>query len=44
MEPPLVTIGKDLSFLRRLSPDGSPYAAADVVEWLAAGAGPAEGA
>ncbi|MER5811087.1 nitronate monooxygenase [Streptomyces sp. NPDC002033] len=36
-EPPLVTIGKDLSFLPRLSPDASPYTAADVVEWLSAG-------
>ncbi|MGW8776837.1 nitronate monooxygenase [Streptomyces sp. NPDC055796] len=36
-EPPLVTIGKDLSFLPRLSPDASPYSAADVVRWLAAG-------
>ncbi|WP_404956327.1 hypothetical protein [Streptomyces sp. 147326] len=42
VEPPLVTIGKHLSFLPRLSPDASPYTAADVVEWLAAGAGPAE--
>ncbi|ROQ95697.1 nitronate monooxygenase [Streptomyces sp. 2132.2] len=39
VEPPLVTIGKDLSFLPRLSPDASPYTAADVVRWLAAGAG-----
>ncbi|MFD8982111.1 hypothetical protein [Streptomyces sp. NPDC059564] len=38
-EPPLVTIGKDLSFLPRLSPDASPYTAADVVEFLSAGAG-----
>ncbi|MEU9161658.1 nitronate monooxygenase [Streptomyces sp. NPDC048424] len=43
VEPPLVTIGKDLSFLPRLSPDAAPYTAADVVEWLAAGAGPVEG-
>lgn len=41
VEPPLVTIGKDLSFLPRLSPRAEPYAAADVVRWLAAGAGPA---
>ncbi|MFG2619373.1 nitronate monooxygenase [Streptomyces sp. NPDC048507] len=40
-EPPLVTIGKDLSFLPRLSPDASPYTAADVVRWLSAGAGAA---
>ncbi|MGW7347406.1 nitronate monooxygenase [Streptomyces sp. NPDC054854] len=39
-EPPLVTIGKDLSFLPRLSPDASPYTAADVVRWLEPGARP----
>lgn len=39
VEPPLVTIGKDLSFLPRLSPDAGPYTAADVVRWPAAGAG-----
>ncbi|MER7763079.1 nitronate monooxygenase [Streptomyces sp. NPDC097619] len=33
-EPPLVTIGKDLSFLSALSPDGAPYTAAEVVAWL----------
>lgn len=38
VEPPLVTIGKDLSFLETLSPDAGPYAAADVVRWMAAGA------
>ncbi|MEV7519839.1 nitronate monooxygenase [Streptomyces sp. NPDC091371] len=37
VEPPLVTIGKDLSFLPELSPAAEPYAAADVVNWLAAG-------
>ncbi|MFJ9337701.1 nitronate monooxygenase [Streptomyces sp. NPDC101733] len=37
VEPPIVTIGKDLSFLPRLSPDASPYTAGDVVRWLAAG-------
>ncbi|MFD4246154.1 nitronate monooxygenase [Streptomyces sp. NPDC058525] len=41
VEAPLVTIGKDLSFLAGLSPDAAPYTAADVVRWLAAGAGPA---
>ncbi|WP_330332723.1 nitronate monooxygenase [Streptomyces sp. NBC_00536] len=40
VEPPLVTIGKDLSFLPELSPDASPYTAADVVSWLAAGVRP----
>ncbi|MEU9082408.1 hypothetical protein [Streptomyces sp. NPDC048357] len=44
VEPPPVTIGKDVSFLPSLSPDAAPYTAADVVEWLAAGAGPVEGA
>ncbi|MEU9105400.1 nitronate monooxygenase [Streptomyces xanthophaeus] len=44
VEPPLVTIGKDLSFLPGLSPDAGPYTAADVVRWLAAGTGaPARG-
>ncbi|MGW6705508.1 nitronate monooxygenase [Streptomyces sp. NPDC054956] len=44
VEPPLVTIGKDLSFLAELAPNAEPYAAADVVRWLSAGAGrPAEG-
>ncbi|MER5727011.1 nitronate monooxygenase [Streptomyces sp. NPDC002138] len=38
VEPPLVTLGKDLSFLPRVSPDASPYTAADVVAWLAPGA------
>ncbi|MFJ7202482.1 nitronate monooxygenase [Streptomyces sp. NPDC098789] len=37
VEPPLVTIGKDLSFLPEVSPDASPYTAADVVAWLAGG-------
>ncbi|MCX5584410.1 hypothetical protein [Streptomyces erythrochromogenes] len=41
VEPPLVTIGKDLSFLPALSPDEAPYTAADVVRWLAPGAGAA---
>lgn len=39
VEPPLVTIGKDLSFLPKLSPRARPYTAAEVVEWLAPGAG-----
>ncbi|WP_411101813.1 nitronate monooxygenase [Streptomyces sp. cmx-4-9] len=38
VEPPLVTIGKDLSFLPALSPDAGPYTAAEVVRWLATGA------
>lgn len=38
VEPPLVTIGKDLSFLPELSPNAEPYTAADVVRWLAPGA------
>ncbi|MFJ6700260.1 hypothetical protein ACIQM4_30015 [Streptomyces sp. NPDC091272] len=37
VEPPLVTIGKDLRFLAELSPAGLPYTAADVVGWLAGG-------
>ncbi|MFD7259541.1 nitronate monooxygenase [Streptomyces sp. NPDC059874] len=39
VEPPLVTIGKDLSFLPRLSPGAEPYTAAEVVEWLSTGVG-----
>lgn len=39
VEPPLVTIGKDLSFLPALAPDAGPYTAADVVRWLAPAAG-----
>ncbi|GGZ58586.1 nitronate monooxygenase [Streptomyces subrutilus] len=34
VEPALVTLGKDLSFLPALSPDGRPYSAAAVVRWL----------
>ncbi|MEV7420232.1 nitronate monooxygenase [Streptomyces sp. NPDC089919] len=37
VEAPLVTIGKDLTFLATLSPDGAPYRAAAVVSWLAEG-------
>lgn len=44
VEPPLVTIGKDLSFLPRLSPHAGSYTAADVVRWLAAGADAGAGA
>ncbi|MFI8103608.1 nitronate monooxygenase [Streptomyces sp. NPDC086023] len=38
LEPPLVTIGQDLSFLAHLSPAGAPYTAADVISWLSPGA------
>ncbi|WP_424211703.1 nitronate monooxygenase [Streptomyces sp. BI20] len=38
VEPPLVTIGKDLSFLPKLAPNAEPYTAADVVAWMSAGA------
>ncbi|MEU8772986.1 nitronate monooxygenase [Streptomyces sp. NPDC048606] len=41
IEAPLVTIGKDLSFLTRLAPDAAPYTAADVVAWLSTGVGAA---
>ncbi|MCB5163915.1 hypothetical protein LG634_03565 [Streptomyces bambusae] len=37
VEPPPATIGKDLSFLPRLSPDAGPYTAADVGAWPARG-------
>lgn len=33
-EPPIVTMGQDLSFLERLAPGGKPYSAADVVAFL----------
>ncbi|MEU6819940.1 nitronate monooxygenase [Streptomyces atriruber] len=38
-EPPVVTLGQDLGFLTDLSPDGGPYRAVEVVEWLT-GRGP----
>ncbi|SDL01289.1 nitronate monooxygenase [Streptomyces indicus] len=34
VEAPLVTLGRDLSFLEELSPEGEAYAAEDVVKWL----------
>ncbi|MFE1286826.1 nitronate monooxygenase [Streptomyces sp. NPDC058751] len=37
VEPPIVTIGQDLDFLRHISPDGSPYSAETVVRWLSTG-------
>ena len=37
VEPPVVTIGQDLGFLRHLAPEGGPYSAAEVVRWLHAG-------
>jgi NAD(P)H-dependent flavin oxidoreductase YrpB (nitropropane dioxygenase family) len=37
VEPPLVTLGQDLEFLPRLSPDGVDYSAADVVAYLLGG-------
>lgn len=37
VEPPVVTIGQDLDFLRRIAPDGSAYSADTVVRWLSAG-------
>ncbi|KAA6215142.1 nitronate monooxygenase [Streptomyces albofaciens JCM 4342] len=36
-EPPVVTLGQDLTFLADLSPDGGPYRAVEVVEWLTGG-------
>ncbi|MFI2235622.1 nitronate monooxygenase [Streptomyces chrestomyceticus] len=33
-EPPVITLGQDLDFLADLSPDGGPYRAVEVVEWL----------
>jgi NAD(P)H-dependent flavin oxidoreductase YrpB (nitropropane dioxygenase family) len=37
VEPPIVTIGQDLDFLPRISPDGAPYTAASVVRWMSTG-------
>ncbi|MFI2374019.1 hypothetical protein ACH5AO_02935 [Streptomyces sp. NPDC018964] len=37
VEPPVVTIGQDLGFLRHLAPEGRPYGAEEVVRWLRAG-------
>ncbi|MXM64575.1 nitronate monooxygenase [Streptomyces sp. HUCO-GS316] len=37
VEPPVVTIGQDLDFLRHIAPDGSPYSAESVVRWLSTG-------
>ncbi|MFI2431297.1 nitronate monooxygenase [Streptomyces sp. NPDC018693] len=37
VEPPIVTIGQDLDFLRDITPDGTPYSAETVVRWLSAG-------
>ncbi|WAM00495.1 nitronate monooxygenase [Streptomyces sp. Je 1-369] len=33
-EPPVVTLGQDLDFVADLSPEGGPYRAVEVVEWL----------
>ncbi|MFJ2774549.1 nitronate monooxygenase [Streptomyces sp. NPDC087300] len=41
-EPPVVTLGQDLDFLAELSPDGGPYGAVEVLDWLTGkGKGPA---
>lgn len=37
VEPPIVTIGQDLDFLRHIAPDGKEYDAETVVRWLSAG-------
>lgn len=37
VEPPIVTIGRDLDFLARLSPDAAEYTAESVVRWMSAG-------
>ncbi|MFF3155711.1 nitronate monooxygenase [Streptomyces sp. NPDC057910] len=34
VEPPVVTIGQDLGFLDDISPDGRPYKAAEVIDWM----------
>ncbi|RMB81846.1 nitronate monooxygenase [Streptomyces shenzhenensis] len=37
VEPPVVTIGQDLGFLRQIAPQGRPYGAESVVRWLSEG-------
>ncbi|MFJ5838201.1 nitronate monooxygenase [Streptomyces shenzhenensis] len=37
VEPPVVTIGQDLGFLRQIAPQGGPYNAESVVRWLSDG-------
>ncbi|WP_316758303.1 beta/alpha barrel domain-containing protein [Streptomyces herbicida] len=37
VEPPIVTIGQDLGFLRQIAPQGRSYSAESVVRWLSAG-------
>ncbi|MEN8652584.1 nitronate monooxygenase [Streptomyces sp. 21So2-11] len=37
VELPIVTIGQDLDFLPRISPDGVLYSAASVVRWMSTG-------
>ncbi|MGW7380532.1 hypothetical protein [Streptomyces sp. NPDC054794] len=37
VEPPIVTIGQDLGFLRHIAPQERPYGAESVVRWLSAG-------
>lgn len=37
VEPPVVTIGQDLGFLRQITPEGRPYSAEAVVRWLSEG-------
>ncbi|WP_327312757.1 nitronate monooxygenase [Streptomyces sp. NBC_01235] len=44
VEPPVVTIGQDLDFLRHIAPDGSTYSAETVVRWMSAGLTEAVGA
>ncbi|MFI6474406.1 hypothetical protein ACIBL5_29575 [Streptomyces sp. NPDC050516] len=41
-EPPVVTIGQDLGFLDDISPDGRPYTAAQVIDWMLGAGTPAQ--
>ncbi|MEU9097261.1 hypothetical protein [Streptomyces sp. NPDC048361] len=41
VEPAVVTIGQDLGFLDDISPDGRPYTAARVVDWMTGAGSPA---
>ncbi|MFD7162215.1 nitronate monooxygenase [Streptomyces violascens] len=41
-EPPVVTIGQDLGFLDDIGPDGLPYTAAEVIDWMLGAGAPAQ--
>ncbi|MFD7339590.1 hypothetical protein ACFV98_26795 [Streptomyces violascens] len=41
-EPAVVTIGQDLGFLDGIGPDGRPYTAAEVIDWMPGAVTPAQ--